>query len=284
MTIEASGPNTAQIEYWNEVSGPKWVALEAALDEQIAHLGLAAMDRAPVRAGQRVVDVGCGCGQTTLQLAERVGAEGSVLGVDISTPMLERARQRAAALAQVSFRNADAQTEAFGPASFDLVFSRFGVMFFADPTAAFANLRGALAAGGRVAFACWQELKRNPWMLVPMAAAAAHLDFGPPPEPNAPGPFSFADDARVRGILEAAGLRDVTFEPIESEVVVGGRGDLDRAVDFVTQMGPAGRAMREADEASRAKAIAAVREALEPYATPDGVRMAASCWLVTATA
>ncbi len=207
--LAADGPNLEQIRYWNELAGPKWVASEAMLDGQIAPLGSKAIERARLAAGERVLDVGCGCGQTSLQLADKVGPRGSVTGIDLSAPMLERAQARAAGLglANVRFLNADAQTTPLGSAAFDLIFSRFGVMFFADPTAAFANLRASLAPGGRVSFVCWQELKLNPWMRVPLLAAAQHIPLPAPAAPDAPGPFSFAAPARVRGILASSQAR-----------------------------------------------------------------------------
>ena len=223
-----------------------------ALDEQISPLGLAAMERAKISAGERVLDVGCGCGQTTLELAARVGPRGSVTGIDISTPMLERARARAAeqGLSGVRFVNADAQSTPLGPAAFDLVFSRFGVMFFTDPKAAFANLRASLAPDGRVAFVCWQELALNPWIRVPLLAAAQQIALPAPPAAGAPGPFSFADPGRLRGILTGAGFSEVAIEPLEGELLVGGaRARVDEAVEIVLEMGPMAAALREAGRA-----------------------------------
>src|SRR5262245_44830547 len=172
------------------------------------------MERAAIRLGERVLDVGCGCGDTTLELARRVGREGSVVGIDVSTPMLERALEsvRAAEFANVVLWNADAQMHTLPPAAFDLVYSRFGVMFFVDPAQAFTNLGRALRPGGRVSFVCWQALELNPWMAVPMAAAAREITFAARPGPEAPGPFSFADPDRVRRVLGKAGLADVTLE------------------------------------------------------------------------
>ena len=166
------GPNAQQVEYWN-TQGARWVEVGPRIDAQLEPLGLATIERAAVRVGERVLDVGCGCGQATLQLAERVGATGSVLGSDISEPMLARARERAgeAGLENVEFRQGDAQTEPFPESHFDLIFSRYGVMFFADSEAAFANLRVALRPGGRLVFVCWQELGKNPWLEQPLGAA-----------------------------------------------------------------------------------------------------------------
>jgi len=164
-----------------------------------------------------------------------------------------------------------------------VLYSRFGVMFFADPGAAFANLRTTLRPGGRVAFVCWRSLPENPWMALPLAAALQHIPPPPIPGPNDPGPFSFADRARVSGVLEGAGFLDVAFEALDREVVIGGGGDLESAVDFILQMGPTSAALREAGAAKAAEVVAAVREAIRPYHRAEtGVRMASAAWIVTA--
>jgi len=278
-------PNAEQIKYWNEVSGAKWVAVQPVIDEQIRPLGRLAMERAALRPGERVLDVGCGCGDTTIELARRVAPGGHAAGVDISAPMLERARQLAdAQRVNVRFELADAQTHAFLPASADVLFSRFGVMFFADPTAAFANLRRALTSGGRLAFVCWQALPENAWMAVPMLAALQHLPTPPIPGPEEPGPFSFADPARVRRILEGAGFTSVQLEDVRETLTIGGGAGPDDTAEFMLQIGPAARALREAsDPTLKPRVAAAVRDALLPYATPQGVRMGSASWIVTAT-
>jgi SAM-dependent methyltransferase len=209
-----------------------------------------------------------------------------VLGVDVSQPMLARARERAAAagLAQVEFLEADAQTAALDPGAFDLLFSRFGVMFFADPAAAFANLRRALRPGARVAFLCWQRLAENPWIMVPLAALAKHVELPPPPAPDAPGPFAFADAQRVQRLLERGGLADVAFEDLRLPFLLGG-GGLDDAVEFSLEIGPASAALREANAGPelRARVASAVREELAEFVDPQGrVAMPSAAWLVSA--
>lgn len=284
--LEAVGPNAEQIRYWNESAGPRWVAHQKLLDAQLAHLGELTMQRAAVAPGGRIVDVGCGCGTTSLELARRAGEGGAVLGVDVSAPMLEVARRRAAeaGVANVRFANADAQTHVFSEGDAGLVFSRFGVMFFADPRAAFANLRRALAPAGRLAFVCWQALKKNPWMAVPLAAAAQHVALPPPPAPDAPGPFSLADPARVEGILAGAGFAQIVLESIEGELTLGGTTDLDEAAAFLIQLGPTSALLRDADDTTRARVTAAIRDAIAPYHGAAGVRMGSAFWVVTARA
>jgi SAM-dependent methyltransferase len=276
--------NDEQATYWNETAGPKWVALQATLDGQIGPLGRLAIERLAPRAGERVLDVGCGCGDSALDLARRVGPTGTVLGIDLSAVMLARARERAAAagLAHVAFVQGDAQTYDVAETAFDAVFSRFGVMFFADPTAAFRNLRRALRPGGRLAFVCWQSLFDNPWMLEPLVAVSQHVPLPPPPAPDAPGPFSFADLGRVRRILDDAGFGDVHLEPRHETLVVGGGRTVDEAVEFLLQMGPTAIALRDVDPAVLPAVRASVRAALDRWAGPDGVRMPSASWIVTA--
>ncbi|HZZ90712.1 MAG TPA: methyltransferase domain-containing protein [Caulobacteraceae bacterium] len=280
-------PNAAQIDYWNAVAGEVWSKFQPDLDRQIEPLGLEAIRRLDPRPGEHVLDIGCGCGQTTMTLAQRVGATGAVVGADISRPMLEvaRARPLPAGAATPQFREADAQSADLtaadlGAASFDAAFSRFGVMFFADPTAAFANIRAALKPSGRLGFVCWRPFDQNPWMAVPMAAAQPYLDPTPPPDPTAPGPFAFADAGRLRGILEAAGFKSIAIDPYDADI---GGGDIEQTVSLTFRVGPLGRALL--DHRDRVPVVAeAVRKAIEPYATPDGVFMPSAVWMVQARA
>jgi SAM-dependent methyltransferase len=276
--------NQEQIRYWNEQGGPRWVQRQQQLDAQIHPLGLVAMQRAGIRPGEQVLDVGCGCGQTALELAQRVGAGGSVLGIDISQPMLTRARERQHELGikNLELLHADAQTYPFERERFDLIFSRFGVMFFDDPAAAFANLRTALRSDGRLCFLCWQTLEKNEWARVPFLAATRHVQPPAPPAPDAPGPFAFANPDRVRRLLEAGGFKDVSCEAYEAELNMGGARTVEEAVEFSLEIGPIARLLGDADLDIRTRVAQAVREALTPYVSQHGVSLRGAAWIVLA--
>lgn len=278
--MSAPASNADQIDYWNDTAGDKWARFQDRLDRQLEPLGRAAMDALSPQAGERILDIGCGCGQTTLELASRVGPAGAVTGVDISRPMLDAARGRLVTTrpGATQFLEADAQTYAFPPGAYDAVFSRFGVMFFNDPPAAFANIRKALRPGGRLAFVCWRPYADNPWMREPMEAAEPFLPPAEPADPLAPGPFAFADPERVRAILAGAGFHAIAAQP--ADVMIGG-SDLDQSVELAFNIGPLGRALRENPGAAD-KVRDAVRTVLERYVTPDGLRMPSAVWIVTA--
>jgi len=276
--------NLDQIAHWNEQAGPRWVRSRELLDRQLSDIGKTVLDRADLRRGEAVLDVGCGCGATTLEIAQRIAPGGRALGLDISRVMLAVAEERAATagFANLRFRCADAQTADLEDGGFDLLFSRFGVMFFGDPVAAFSNLRRSLRTGGRLAFVCWQPIAKNPWMGVPMSAAARHLELPAPPAPGAPGPFAFGDAARVRDILSAAGFADVRIEGLEETMGFGGDLELVEAVEFILDLGPTAALLPGLDEMRRTRVRDAVREAIEPFETGRGVRMPFAGWVATA--
>lgn len=275
-------PNATQVEYWNQTAGPTWVELHDQLDSLIAPMGQAAIAALGPTPGEAILDIGCGCGRTSLQLAAAVGSSGVVVGADISTPMLAVARARPVppTSARPDFREVEAQTGDLGSGVFDAVFSRFGVMFFADPVAAFANIRGALKDSGRLAFVCWRSLANNLWVRVPLEAALQHLPPLPAPDPTAPGPYALADPARVRAILDAAGLQAVTIDAFDADI---GGGDLDASVALAFRVGPLATALRENPQ-YKDKVGDAVRIAFAPYVTPNGVMTPGAVWIVTARA
>jgi SAM-dependent methyltransferase len=276
----ASPSNAQQIEYWNGAVGQRWAERQERIDLLMNRITDAAIPFANPRSGERALDIGCGAGTTTFLLAMKVAPEGTAAGVDISAPMLDVARARAQAQnSDITFVEADASVHDFQPV-FDLVFSRFGVMFFADPVSAFANVRMALASRGRLAFVCWRSLKENIWASVPISAAR---DLLPPQEavdPHAPGPFAFAEKERLRGILEKAGYRDIAIDAFDCVMNMGEtEGD---AADETLKIGPLARATADIDDTTRAKIRDVVARALSPYQTTTGCTPPAACWFVGA--
>ena len=283
---EATLPNADQLAYWNGDAGDKWARLQERLDGLFAPISAAAVAAAAPRHGDSVLDIGCGCGDTVLALAEAVGSLGSVVGVDISAPMLAVAGHRIAEreLTQAAVLRADAAAEPFAPGSADLVFSRFGVMFFDAPSEAFINIRRALKPGGRLFFACWRPFKGNPWFHTPYKAAVPHLPEQEKPEPDAPGPFAFAEPERVERILGVAGFTEVEIVPFDATLTFGRSGEVEDALRFLVQVGPVARALATGTERQQAAALDAVRETLREADGPDGVRLGAQCWFVSAVA
>jgi len=274
--------NAAQAEYWNSAVGRRWVDRQEMQDAVLRPVDGRLLASASPQMGERVIDVGCGCGATTIEFAARVAPEGEVLGLDISTPMLERARERAPADLPARFALADATAYPLAPDWADLVVSRFGVMFFADPARSFANLRRGLRPGGRLAFACWREARQNPWMILPLREAAKHAPPLPETGPEEPGPLAFADDARVRRILSAAGFADVVVAPHDLDLdIANGRG-IDAAVATALSIGPTSRILADQSEEVRAAAAADIRAALAARARGDNVPLGAAIWIVTA--
>ena len=276
--------NSEQIAEWNGALGERWVAMRQEIDRFVVPFGNAALRAAAPQSGERAIDIGCGCGDTAIEIARMVGAAGAVLGIDVSQPMLAVARSRGALAncAHLTFRDGDA-SEAALPANTDLLFSRFGVMFFSQPTLAFSHLRKSLRAGGRCVFVCWRAPRDNPWAMTPLSAARAAMGITPAPaDPDAPGPFAFADEQRLRTILSDAGFGDVDVQRFDAAISLGAAPR--SAAESVVQVGPVSRLVREMGAEYLPIIVDAVERALVPLAAPDGrVSLNGSTWIASAT-
>ncbi|MBS0527224.1 MAG: methyltransferase domain-containing protein [Proteobacteria bacterium] len=268
-----------QSAYWKGPGGTMWLGAYERIQRGITGFSEVALGAANARPGERVLDVGCGTGGTTAELANAVGPNGRVLGVDISEPLVGAAR--AQGLANAAFEVGDATTYPFEAQAFDLIFSRFGVMFFADPVAAFRNIRRAMKPAGRLVFICWRTPQENPWAAVPMRAAMPFLPPMERPGPEDPGQYSFGDRARVERILGQAGFTGLSIEPVDQMLNQG--ADIPTVMERIGDFGPLARAFKDVAPEQVAKAKEAIAEALEPHATADGVKLAGACWLVRAT-
>jgi SAM-dependent methyltransferase len=281
---EVAGPtNAEQREYWNGADSREWIESPDQYDEMLAPFGELVLERAELRPGTRVLDVGCGNGATTLDAARAVAPAGEAVGIDLSEPMLDIARDRAKerGVANASFVVADAQVEQFD-APFDVLISRFGIMFFDDPEAAFANLADAVAPGGRLVFVCWRPAPENEWVSVPMAAALQHLSTAGEMLGDAPGPFRYGDPSALVSALERAGMIDVAIERVDTTILLGGRGSHADARDWIGNSGMTRRLLGEVDPDLHGRVVHAMGESLEPFVTDEGVRIGSAVWIVTA--
>ena len=277
--------NNDQAMAWNGSMGQRWVERQATMDALVAPVSAELFRAVNLAPDSRVLDIGCGSGSTTFELARRVGAGGRVTGLDISAPLLALARQRAPARAPVEFVEGDATVHLFEPEVADLLFSRFGVMFFADPARSFGNMRKGLRPGARIAFACWREVKRNPWVFVPLQAAQEALPEPPAAataDPEAPGPYSFASEQRVQRILREAGFAEIALQPVEVMLDVSAGSGVEGALVHAVTIGPASRLLDKQPESVRGAAVDRIRDAVTPYVRGDAIPMGASVWIVTA--
>ena len=283
MTLRfADDRNAAEIGYWNGPGGQRWAARQPLQDALLAPVAELLLERAAARAGERVLDIGCGAGATSIALARQVAPSGRVLGVDVSAPLLERARELAPPQLPVEFVLGDATAYPFDPGGADLLFSRFGVMFFADPTRSFTNMRAGLHAGARTVFSCWRAPRENPWLMLPLQAAYRHVPRLPEVGPEEPGLFSFASEQRVRRILQGAGFSDISLEPVDPSFDLAAGHGLDRAVETALGIGPASRALDGQPPELRVAAAESVRAALEPYQQGARVPLRGAIWVVAA--
>jgi ubiquinone/menaquinone biosynthesis C-methylase UbiE len=274
-------PNAEQIALWNDTAGRAWVETQETLDAVLEPFEDLLVEAVTKRQAQRVLDIGCGTGSTTLAVARQLGRNGVAVGVDISEPMIALAKRRAEAESSPArFIRADAQTHAFEPASFDMIVSRFGVMFFDDSVRAFTNLRRATTRGGELKAIVWRSAADNPFMTAAERAAAPFLPQMPARKPDEPGQFAFADRNRVYSILEKSGWTDIRIERLDVACALP-EHELN---DYISRLGPLGRVLQQLDEQERARIIEAVRAAFDPYVHGSEVRFTAACWMLGARA
>jgi ubiquinone/menaquinone biosynthesis C-methylase UbiE len=276
-------PNPRGAEFWNSTMGLAWVSQQAVISDVFTSVTSVSLGAAAAKTGEHVVDIGCGTGDTLLELAKAVAPSGAVLGVDVSDPMLGFAKHRAAeaGYSNVACALADATTYAFEPHWADLVYSRFGVMFFDDPVKAFTNIRSGMKQDSRLVFVCFRPMPESPWFRVPIEAARPHVPPQPPADPLAPGMFSLAREERVREILSEAGFHEIALKA--TDVPVHGK-NVVQSMAFITQAGPLPAILEDASEEQRTRATEAVRDALAANIGPDGRGLSVGLWLVSALA
>ena len=275
--------NRSQLVYWNGPIGHLWADAQEKRDRDHAPMTEALLKLAAASPGEHVLDIGCGSGTTTLRLAEDVRAQGCVVGVDLSGPMLAVAERRARETgSHARFIEADATDYPFKPKSFDLATSQFGVMFFADPVASLANVFAALKEGGRIAFVCWRASTENPWSAVPESAAKPLLPPMEPLPPDAPGRYAFANPDRVKSILLRAGFHAPEIQKFDAQIHLGMTPEA--AASSSIDGGPLARTLAEVDEDTRKSVREAVTARLAREMGPGGISLTAACWLVTAKA
>jgi SAM-dependent methyltransferase len=280
---EEPTPNAWEAAYWNGPAAERWVRYQPQFDRAFEPFTRSMIESAALRSGEHALDVGCGCGTTTLAASRRVGPDGSATGLDVSEPMLARARTRADAVPNVRFVCGDAGTCGFDR-RFDVCVSQFGVMFFPDPVSAFRHLRQALRPGGRIAFVCWRRMDENPWVTIPFEAVLKAAKREPDPSvPVGPGPFAFGEVGRIEGVLADAGFTAIDVRAFDADVLLSPIG-LDEAVAFSAHAGPAGRLLTEASQEERIAGIHAIADSLVRHAGGGQVHLGGAIWVATARA
>ncbi len=277
--------NKNQRDFWSGKGGDIWVERQNAMDTMLSHLGEAALNKLNLNEGENVLDIGCGCGHTTLNIAKRISPDGQVTGLDISEPMLKRAKESAneMSISNASFNCVDVQTDDIGEEVYSAAFSRFGVMFFEDPIAAFHNINKSLITGASLSFVCWQSPALNPWQSLFIEAVKKYVDL-PSPPPRSPSPFAFMESEYVSSILEESNFQNIMIEGHEAEVnMFSGRSLSDSVKDYISINPVVSGMLKDSTEQEKTEIINSAIEAFSPYYSAKGLMFPSATWLVTTT-
>ncbi len=277
--------NKNQKDFWSGKGGDIWVERQNAMDTMLSPLGEAALNKLNLNEGENVLDIGCGCGHTTLNIAKRISPDGQVTGLDISEPMLKRAKESAneMSISNASFNCVDVQTDDIGEEVYSAAFSRFGVMFFEDPIAAFRNINKSLITGASLSFVCWQSPALNPWQSLFIEAVKKYVDL-PSPPPRSPSPFAFMESEYVSSILEESNFQNIMIEGHEAEVnMFSGRSLSDSVKDYISINPVVSGMLKDSTEQEKTEIINSAIEAFSPYYSAKGLMFPSATWLVTTT-
>jgi ubiquinone/menaquinone biosynthesis C-methylase UbiE len=277
--------NKNQRDFWSGKGGDIWVERQNAMDTMLSPLGEAALNKLNLNEGENVLDIGCGCGHTTLNIAKRISPDGQVTGLDISEPMLKRAKESAneMSISNASFNCVDVQTDDIGEEVYSAAFSRFGVMFFEDPVAAFCNINKSLITGASLSFVCWQSPALNPWQSLFIEAVKKYVDL-PSPPPRSPSPFAFMESEYVSSILEESNFQNIMIEGHEAEVnMFSGRSLSDSVKDYISINPVVSGMLKDSTEQEKTEIINSAIEAFSPYYSAKGLMFPSATWLVTTT-
>ena len=277
--------NKNQRDFWSGKGGDIWVERQNAMDTMLSHLGEAALNKLNLNEGENVLDIGCGCGHTTLNIAKRISPDGQVTGLDISEPMLKRAKESAneMSISNASFNCVDVQTDDIGEEVYSAAFSRFGVMFFEDPVAAFCNINKSLITGASLSFVCWQSPTVNPWQSLFVQEVKKFIDL-PSPPPRSPGPFAFMESEYVSSILEESNFQNIMIEGHDAEVnMFSGRSLSDSVKDYISINPVVSGMLKDSTEQEKTEIINSAIEAFSPYYSAKGLMFPSATWLVTTT-
>ncbi len=277
--------NKNQRDFWSGKGGDIWVERQNAMDTMLSPLGEAALNKLNLNEGENVLDIGCGCGHTTLNIAKRISPDGQVTGLDISEPMLKRAKESAneMSISNASFNCVDVQTDDMGEEVYSAAFSRFGVMFFEDPIAAFRNINKSLITGASLSFVCWQSPALNPWQSLFIEAVKKYVDL-PSPPPRSPSPFAFMESEYVSSILEESNFQNIMIEGHEAEVnMFSGRSLSDSVKDYISINPVVSGMLKDSTEQEKTEIINSAIEAFSPYYSAKGLMFPSATWLVTTT-